>query len=302
MAIRILVTGVNGQLAQSLAERAAGRNAFELVRVGRPILDLERPDSILRAVTKVTPDVIVNAAAYTAVDKAEDERELATRVNSEAPGILAWAARATGARLVHVSTDYVYDGRKTSPYIETDRVNPLSVYGRTKLEGEERVRAEYGNHIILRTAWLYSPFSHNFVRTILRLSETRCHLTVVNDQRGTPTSALDLADAILAIVSRWRKDPQLGLAETYHCAGTGETTWFGLARQVLATSREAGGPCAEAVPILSPQWPAKAARPSNSCLDCTKLARDFGWQAPGWQSSLRDVVLRLVSATENATA
>lgn len=296
MTARVLVTGVEGQLARSLVERAAGGAAIELVRVGRPDLDLGRLESIGSAVTRFAPDVVVSAAAYTAVDRAEEEPNLATRINEEAPGILARAAFRVGARIIHISTDYVFDGRKIDPYIETDPVNPLCVYGQTKFAGEDRVRAEHPSHIILRTAWLYSPFGHNFVRTILRLAEMRDRLTVVDDRQGNPTSALDLADAILTIIAHWLKEPGSGLTGIYHCAGTGETTWCGFARHVLAVSREAGGPFADVVPIRSDQWPTKAARPVNSRLDCSKFARDFGWRAPEWRCSVSGVVRRLVQA------
>lgn len=294
--MRVLVTGVEGQLARSLAEGAAGCAGAEITRVGRPDLDLERPDTIERTVARVAPEVIVNAAAYTAVDRAEDEPELAWRINAEAPGILARAARIAGARLIHISTDYVYDGCKLGAYVETDPVAPQCVYGRTKLEGEERVRAEHPGHTILRTAWLYSPFGRNFVRTMLDLARTRDTLTVVADQKGSPTSALDLADAILGIVRHWRNDPHGGTGETYHCAGSGDATWFDLARHALATSRAAGGPFAEVTPIASSQWPTRAVRPANSRLDCSKFARDFAWRAPDWRRSVDNVVMRLAAA------
>jgi len=298
MAVKVLVTGVAGQLARSLAECSSKWRDVELIRVGRPEFDLEKPNSIKRTVVQISPDVVVSAAAYTAVDKAEDEPELAAKINGEGPGILARAAKGIGARLIHVSTDYVFDGMKSEPYVETDRVNPQSVYGRTKLEGEERVRAEHPYHIILRTAWVYSPFGQNFVRKMLHLAETRNRLSVVNDQFGNPTSALDLSDAIFTVIQRWRQLPSTGIGETYHCAGSGDTNWYELARHIMSVSYSAGGPCAEISPIRSQEWPGKAARPANSRLDCSRFPADFGWRLADWQVSVRHSVLRLIRQLE----
>lgn len=295
--MRILVTGVAGQLARSIRERASGASGTEIICMGRPNLDLARPETIEASVRAVNPDVIVNAAAYTAVDNAQDEPELARIVNAISPGVLAATANASGARLIHLSTDYVYDGNKNAPYVENDLTGPSSVYGNTKLEGELAVRAQSHGHLILRTAWVYSPFGKNFVKTMLDLAATRPRLTVVDDQSGNPTSALDLADAVLAIVGHWRHEPETGLGEVYHCAGTGATTWCGLARHTLRRSRELGGPCAEVTGITTSEWPTKATRPANSRLNTDKLARDFGWRSPGWQQSVDVVVRRLLTSS-----
>jgi dTDP-4-dehydrorhamnose reductase len=300
MTIRVLVTGIHGQLVRALAERAAGSDWVEIIRAGRPDLDLGRADSIERAVRMAEPDVVVSAAAYTAVDQAEDEPEIAFRINAEAPGVLARAARVAGAPIIHISTDYVYDGEKTEPYVESDPASPRSVYGHTKLEGEDRLCAEHAGHIILRTAWVYSPFGRNFVRTILEHARTRDRLTVVNDQRGSPTSALDLADAVLHIIRSWRRMPALGLGERYHCAGSGEATWCDLARRAVEESRKRDHPCADIVGIASSEWPTKAARPANSRLDCGKFAGDFNWRAPQWQDSIGAVVGRLLAERAHA--
>ncbi len=290
--MRILVTGVEGQLARGLSERASG---VEVIRVGRPELDLEVADTIERTVRAIAPDVVVSAAAFTAVDRAEDEPERAMRVNGQAPGVLARAARTAGARIIHVSTDYVYDGTKADPYVETDPVRPCSVYGRTKLEGEERVRAAHPEHVVVRTAWVYSPYGSNFVRTMLQLARTRDHLSVVDDQYGNPTCALDLAEAILAILQRWQSEPNAGLGQTYHCAGAGAATWCGLARHTFEASQRSGGPIAKVAAITTRDWPTRALRPANSRLDCRKLEADFGWRAPDWRVSIDAVVRRVLA-------
>lgn len=294
MTLKILVTGRMGQLARSLADRAGGD--LELIFVGRPELNLEAPNSIDRVIRWVSPNIVISAAAWTAVDQAEDEPERAFLANAESPGRLALAAKAVGARIIHVSTDYVFDGAKETPYVEADPVNPQSVYGRSKAEGEARVRAEHGDHLILRTAWVYSPFGKNFVQTMLTAAATRDRLAVVDDQRGSPTCALDLADGVLAIVERWRSGGNTGLGETYHCAGSGDTSWCGFARHIFEASRRMGGPFAEVAAISTQEWPTRAVRPMNSRLDCSKLAADFGYLAPDWRPSVEAVVTRLIAS------
>lgn len=288
--MKILVVGTKGQLALSLQERAALPIRF----VGRPELDLLDATSIERAVSRHTPDVIVNAAAYTAVDQAEAEPELAERINAEAPAVLARSARAVGARLIHISTDYVFDGTGTEPYREEAPTAPQGVYGRTKLAGEEAVRAELAEHAIVRTAWVYSPFGRNFVKTMLGLAEARDQVQVVADQFGNPTSALDLADGLLAMVGAWRNEGSLGLGQTFHLVGSGSTNWAGFAREVFTLSAERGGATAEVVPIATVDWPAKAPRPLNSRLDSSKFREVFSYSPPMWQVSLSIVVDRLI--------
>jgi dTDP-4-dehydrorhamnose reductase len=295
MAIKILVTGTEGQVARALAESAQDHPDLDLVCVGRPHLDLAKPETFKRVVCDQSPDVVISAAAYTAVDRAEDEVDLAMRINGDAAGQLACAAKSAGAKLIHLSTDYVYDGVKPSPYLETDRVAPQSAYGRSKLAGELRVHAQLPDAVILRTAWVYSPFGRNFVKTMLDLARTREQLSVVGDQYGNPTSAHDIADAILTIVERWRSEPAIGAGECYHCAGSGEATWCDFAQHVFETSRAIGGPSAEVTPINSSEWPTKAKRPLNSRLDCSKLLRDFSFKADDWRTSVGDVVQRLLA-------
>lgn len=290
---RVLVVGRQGQLAVSLAERAA-RQGIPLLFAARPELDLTDPDSIHRAVSQSGASVIVNAAAYTAVDQAESEPDVADRINGLAPGILADAAAQAGARLIHVSTDYVFAGDSATAYREEDPVGPTSAYGRSKLAGEKVVQERLSDFVILRTAWVYSPFGKNFVKTMLSLAETRPELRVVGDQIGNPTSALDLADGILHLISTWRDNPDRGLGATYHLAGTGAASWADFAREIFAQSRARGGPAAEVTAISSTEWPVKAPRPLNSQLDSSLFARTFGYSQPPWQESLSEVIGRLI--------
>jgi dTDP-4-dehydrorhamnose reductase len=289
--VRILVTGREGQVARSLAERARGN---ELVFAARPDFDLADPASIERIVAAANPDLVISAAAYTAVDKAEDEPDLAMSINGEAPGVLARAAARAGARVLHLSTDYVFDGTLGRPYREDDPVAPIGAYGASKLAGEQAIAASGARYAILRTAWVYSPFGSNFVRTMLRLAESRDALDVVEDQRGNPSSALDIAGALMAVVGTWQANPARGADAIYHVAGTGETDWAGFARTVFALSAARGGPSAEVRGIPASGYPTRARRPANSRLDCEKFAATFGWRAPDWRRSTEQVIARLV--------
>jgi dTDP-4-dehydrorhamnose reductase len=292
--MRLMITGREGQVARALAERARGRG-HEVVFAARPELDLAEPSTISETVARHAPDVIVSAAAYTAVDGAEEEEALATRINGEAPGLLGRAARDAGARIIHLSTDYVFDGSGERSWREDDPVAPLNAYGRSKLAGEEAVRrAAPDEHLILRTAWVYSPFGDNFVRTMLRLAETRDEVDVVEDQFGNPTSALDIAGAVLAICDRWTSDAATGVGRTYHFAGTGETSWAGFARRIFEISARLGGPTARVNNIPASAFPRPARRPANSRLDSSRFAADFGLAAPDWRNSLDDVIRRLI--------
>lgn len=277
--MRILVTGKEGQIARCLADRADAHPAFDIVFAARGAtaisLDLADPATVRAAVNTTRPDLILSVAAYTAVDQAEDEPELAMAVNGTAPGILAAAARANGARIIHISTDYVFDGNLERAYVESDAVNPLGVYGRTKLAGEAAVRATNPDHLILRTAWVYSPYGKNFKKTMLRLAEGRDTVAVVDDQIGTPTSAHDIADALLAIAECWKSGRDTGLGEVFHFAGPEAMTWCGFARQIFTESAAAGGPSATVTPITSADYPTRAARPKNSRLDRTAFETAF---------------------------
>lgn len=290
--MRILVTGRNGQVAQSLAERA--RPAHELVFVDRPGFDLADPASITRSVEQARPDIVFSVAAYTAVDKAESEPALAMAVNADGPDVLAHAAARIGAPIVHLSTDYVFDGASSRPYREDDPVAPLGVYGETKLAGERAIAASGAQYAILRTAWVYSPFGNNFVKTMLRLAADRDELAVVEDQRGCPTSALDIADAMLGVADAWVADRSKGANAIYHLAAGGETNWADFAREILAISAARGGPCALVRGIPTSAYPTPARRPANSRLDSSRFAGTFGYRAPEWRTSLAPVVARLI--------
>lgn len=300
--MKVLVTGKQGQLVQSLLERASHFPEVVLISVGRPELDLAAPDTIASAIANAAPDLVINAAAYTAVDQAEDEPDAAFRINAAAAGEVAAAARAAGARLIQLSTDYVFDGRSDAPYAEEAATGPTGVYGRSKLEGERLVLAAHPQAAIVRTAWVYSPFGKNFVRTMLALAETRDALSVVADQHGNPSSALDIADGLLTMAQSWARGGDTGSGETYHLAGTGRASWFDLAEAVFADSCAGGGPFASVNPIATSDYPTRAARPANSELDCARLECDFGYRMPPWRASVTPVVGRLLDekATDGA--
>lgn len=293
--MRLLVTGREGQVAASLVEAGRQKTGVELVAVGRPELDLARPETIIEAITAARPDIVVSAAAYTAVDQAEDEPELAFAVNAAGAGKVAEAAARLGVPVIHLSTDYVFDGKKPAAYVETDATGPLGVYGASKLAGERVVIATNPRHLILRTAWVYSPFGRNFAKTMLRLAADRDEISVVSDQWGNPTSALDIAEAILHAAAMLHRNKTFAGFGTYHLAGTGETSWSGLARHILDTSLKFGGPWARVRDIETMDYPTKARRPANSRLSSAKFADVFGWQAPDWRLSAEVVVRRLVA-------
>ena len=290
--MRLVVTGRDGQVATSLLEAGQGRDDVEVVAVGRPTLDLTQPDTVFDALAAVRPDIVVSAAAYTAVDQAEDEPDLAFTVNAVGAGKVAEAAAKLGVPVIHLSTDYVFDGSKDGAYVETDATAPLGVYGASKLAGELAVAAANPRHLILRTAWVYSPFGKNFVKTMLRLAGDRDEISVVADQWGSPTSALDIADAILHAAEVLHGDPSFASFGVYHLAGTGETNWSGIARHILDTSQALGGPYAQVRDIVTQEYPTKARRPHNSRLSSAKFATVLGWDMPDWRKSTSAVVAR----------
>ena len=295
--MRIVVTGRSGQLARVLAAQARGCPDIEIVPVGRPQLDLEAAGSAECAIAAACPDVVVNCAAYTAVDRAEAEPERAFRINADGAGEVARAAREAGAPIIQISTDYVFDGAASRPYGEQAPTEPLNVYGRSKLAGEDSVRAANPNHLIARTAWLYSPLGSNFVRTLMHRAAEGEAIDVVADQFGSPTSALDLSDALLAIVARWRTAPDAGIGEVLHLVGQGEASWFDLAVAVMDEAQAIGRPSVPVRPAAAVSRPAGAARPTRSTLDGSRFARVFDFRMPAWRDSLRPVVRFL--ATED---
>lgn len=290
--MRLVVTGREGQVARSLVERAHTHPNLDVVALGRPELDLAKPETIAPALTAARPDLVVSAAAYTAVDQAEDEPDLAFAVNGTGAGQIAAAAARIGAPVIHLSTDYVFDGSGEGAYAEDDEPAPRSVYGASKLAGEHAVAKANPRHLILRTAWVYSPFGRNFVKTMLKLAVERDEIAVVADQWGNPTSALDIADAILHSAAMLHKgSASFGV---YHLAGTGQTNWSGFARHILDTSQAFGGPYAAVRDIATSDYPIRAQRPANSRLSTEKFTSVFGWTAPDWPGATGRVVKQLL--------
>ena len=277
---RILVIGRSGQLAGALAE-APWPDGIALACRGRDQIDLGAPDAAREAVARERPDLVINAAAYTAVDKAESEPALAYAVNRDGPAALAEACGAITSPLIHVSTDYVFDGSKAGAYVEEDPVHPVSVYGASKEAGESAIRAHLPAHVILRTAWVYAPLGQNFVRTMLRLGRERPELRVVDDQTGCPTAAAELALAVRAAATRLLDGGRDH--GTFHFCGAGQTSWFGFAQAIFEL---AGEPRPRVIPIATREYPTPARRPANSVLDSAKFARLYGVIARPWRDSL----------------
>lgn len=294
--MRIAVTGGPGQLVLSMQERGPDLG-HEVVAVGPPELDLAAPDddAVHAALAAACPDAIVNAAAHTAVDRAESERDLAFAINAEGAGAVARAAARLGVPVVHISTDYVFAGDKAEPYRESDPTGPTGVYGASKLAGEQAVLTSGADTAILRTAWVYSPFGANFAKTMLRLATTRDELGVVADQIGCPTSALDLANAAIAVATNLTARPDATLRGVFHATGSGEGSWADFAETIFAASAAAGGPSARVNRIGTADYPTPARRPANSRLDCGKLAAAHGVRLPDWRKSTCAVVARLVA-------
>lgn len=284
----ILVAGGAGQLASALAELGGGG----VIRVGRPAFDFDRPDSLDATLEAHAPALVVNAAAWTDVDGAEQDPQAAARANAGGPARLARLCARRGVPLIHVSTDYVFDGMKGAPYTEQDAPNPTGVYGRTKLAGEQAALAAWDRVTVLRTSWIYSPGGKNFVRTMLAAAGRGVPLRVVADQRGCPTSAADLAAAILQVAEQALAGWRPGYRGVFHAAGAGDTTWHGFALAVFEAASRHGRPMPEVTPIATADWPTPARRPPDSRLDCTRLAQVFGARLPPW----RDGVERAVAA------
>ncbi|MET3761235.1 dTDP-4-dehydrorhamnose reductase [Sphingomonas sp. UYEF23] len=284
-------------MVTSLAERGV-QGGHEVVTIGRPEVDLADPSSIYEPLRAAAPDVVVSAAAYTAVDRAESERDLAYAINGVAAGAIADAAYRLGVPLIHISTDYVFDGRLDRPYTEQDQTRPTGLYGASKLAGEEAVLAAYPrNSVILRTAWVYSPFGNNFVKTMLRLATQHAEVSVVDDQRGNPTSALSIADGILQIADNIlsEADYNPALRGVFHMTADGEASWADFAQAIFEVSAAAGGPSAVVKRIPSEAYPTPAARPANSRLCCDGLRAAHGVILPTWRGALQTVVLRLLA-------
>jgi dTDP-4-dehydrorhamnose reductase len=294
--MKLLVVGHLGQVGVELQRTLAPLG--ELALADKESVDLAKPATIRDLVRRTCPDVVVNAAAYTAVDRAESEPELAQAVNGIAPGVLAEEATRRGALLIHYSTDYVFDGSKPSPWVESDEPKPINVYGESKLAGEKAVAAAGGRHYVLRTSWVYAAHGSNFLKTILRLAWEREELRIVDDQIGAPTSAPAIAEATARVIladidlesgAERKAHPEYGL---YHLTCRGETSWFGFAQEFLgrAAARLPGRRMARCVPISSSEYPLAARRPRNSVLSNEKLRESFGIELPEWRAALREVL------------
>ena len=290
--MRIAVTGSKGQVATSLIERAG--SGVEVVALSRPAFDLEDRGAVIAELESARPDVVINAAAYTAVDKAEAEEPLADRVNGEGAGHVAEAAARLAVPLLHLSTDYVFDGKLDRPYREEDPTGPTGAYGSSKLIGEKLVAERCPDSVILRTAWVYSPFGANFVRTMLRLNETREEVGVVADQVGNPTSAFDIADALIAIAARAKDDSSPALRGVFHMTGAGEASWADFAEAIFRDAAARGRRLTRVKRISTADYPTPARRPANSRLDNEKLRRVYGLRLPEWRASLAACCARLI--------
>ncbi len=285
MTVDILVTGGTGQLARALAKNGGDR----VVVVGRPDFDFDQPDTIDSTLAAMKPALVVNAAAWTAVDAAESDEAGAYRANAAGPGRIAAFCQRSGTHLIHVSTDYVFNGAKGAPYTEDDPTSPTGIYGATKLEGEQKVLAACPGAIVLRTAWVYAESGKNFLRTMLNAARKTDRLRVVADQIGCPTNADDLAVAILAVAESMRAAPGR-LGGVYHAAGSGETSWHGFATEIFAQASPHGWPVPVVDAIATADWPTPARRPADSRLDCGRLYAVFGQKLPLWQESLARAV------------
>lgn len=294
--MRIFVAGSSGQVACALAERAAERGV-EAIFAGRPALDLATGRGLPDLIESAAPQALINAAAYTAVDRAETEQELAFAVNAEGARRLAEVAERLKIPFLHLSTDYVFDGTKSGPYTEIDPPNPVGAYGRSKLEGERLALSACSNTLVLRTAWVYSPFGANFVKTMLRLARERDALRVVDDQLGCPTSAFDIAEALLTLSGQLAARRQSGI---FNLVGEGETSWCGFAREIMQQAAIRGARGVPVEPIRTEDYPTPAKRPANSRLDPHKLRDVFGISLPHWRTSLSRVIERLVAAQDGA--
>ena len=293
--MRILVIGRSGQLAKALAHMTLPVN-WEIYCAGRPEIDVTNINTILAVSGEYLPDLIINTAAYTAVDKAESEQEQAVAINVKGAGNVAMVAQKLDIPCFYFSTDYIFDGESSRPYREDDKVNPLSVYGHTKEAGEGAVRTEARQHIILRTSWIYSPYNKNFLKTMLELMANREEIKVVNDQFGSPSSALDLALAVKKIISNMKDGEEY--QDTYHLTGTGITSWYEFAMTIqqmagsLSKDSWSGMRC-KIRPVSTAEYQSAAQRPLYSVLDNSKVKAAFGLDLPGWKDSLGDCIKQI---------
>jgi dTDP-4-dehydrorhamnose reductase len=289
----ILVFGAGGQLGRELQREAALRD-IALTALPREQVDICDHAAVARAILDAEPAVVINAAAYTKVDRAESESELAHRANAEGPHVIASVCARARTPLIHISTDYVFDGAKSCAYVETDPVAPLGVYGQSKAAGEEAIRRVLRHHLILRTSWVFGEYGANFLTTILRLAKEKDELRIVADQRGRPTSARDIAAALLRLAPRLRDGGDVW--GTYHFAGTGETTWHGFACRIIAAQAALTGRAPKIAAITTSEYPTAARRPANSVLNCDRFERVFGFGGRPWTAEADALTHRIVRA------
>lgn len=295
--MRLLIAGWHGQVARALIEAAPSRPEIKALAAGRPALDVRDPRSVERAFGDISPDVVINSAAYTAVDQAETDQDAAFALNRDGAALLARAAARRNVPVIHLSTHYVFDGTKEGPYLEADPPSPATVYGRSKLEGEEAVREASPRHVIIRTGWVFSAAANTFVPRVLASADQGEPLRIVADQTGNPTYAPHLASAVLDVARKivgrpGEKTGEESVWGTFHAAGSGATSWHGFAAEIL---RAAGRSGALLEPIASEDYPAKAPRPRNSVFQCGKFQGAFGIALPPWQEGVAQCIARLAA-------
>jgi dTDP-4-dehydrorhamnose reductase len=292
--MKVLITGANGQLGRELVRQGLAFN-YKIQSLNHQQLDITNKGQLHQMLERVSPSVVINAAAYTDVDKAENESDIAYAVNKNGPAYLARYCADHGLALIHISTDYVFDGTKGRPYQENDPIAPLGVYGQSKALGEAAIRSILKNHIIVRTSWLYGVYRNNFVKTILKLGNEKTDLRVVADQFGSPTSAADLAKALLTVVKKIAAGEKISWG-TYHYCGKGITTWHGLAEKIIQLAKTFGPlQIKQVTPITTAEWPTPTKRPAYSVLDCGRLKSQFGIEPKPWQQSLKHTIARIFS-------
>ena len=291
--MKILITGAQGQVGKELS-LVATEKGFTVFSAGRADLDITQFENVENYIDKIQPDIVINAAAHTAVDKAEDEQDLAFSINRDGAKNIAQACSKQNIPLLHISTDYVFDGSKVEPYTENDDVSPLGVYGTSKWQGEEAIRQNLSQHIILRVAWVFGAQGNNFVKTMLRLGQDRDELNVVADQFGGPSPAKDIAKTLMTLVEQYQDNKSLDWG-TYHYCGSEKTTWYDFAVEIFAQAFELGilNKKIKVNPITTAEYPTPAKRPSNSMLNCSRLEATFGIEMPKWKDALKQVLIEL---------